>query len=89
VEELFTLRKEQHNGFIEFRLLGGEKVIGVRLMDLDLSHNVSVVSVERNGVLIIPQGDTCFAVGDVVTIFARREDLDKARQEFTARKDQE
>ena len=76
------LRREKNNDFIEFRLVPGGEGVQVRLRDLALPHAVNVVSIERDGELLIPHGDTIFASGDIITLFGRRETLKAARQAF-------
>ncbi len=77
------LRKERKNDFLEFRLKHGDKGIGHPLRELAIPRHVNVVSVEREGELIIPKGDTIFEPGDVVTLFGRREELCEARKILT------
>jgi CIC family chloride channel protein len=77
-----VLRKEKYNDFIEFRLKEGEKGVGRQLKELSLPRSVNVVSVERGGALLIPKGDTSFEVGDIITLFGRRESLPAAKLEF-------
>ena len=77
-----VLRREKYNDFIEFRLNSGCKGVCHQLKDLSLPRHINVVSVEREGVLLIPKGDTTFLDGDIVTLFGRREALADARQKF-------
>ncbi|HFQ89130.1 MAG TPA: CBS domain-containing protein [Desulfobulbus sp.] len=78
-----ALRKQEYNGFAEFRLRKGQRAIGALLRELDLPESVNVVSVERDGTILIPRGGTRFAEGDIVTVFGRKESLRRAREEFT------
>ncbi len=82
LEENVSLRKEQRNAFVEFHLHSGEQAVGCMLKDLELTDSVNVVSVERNGLLLIPRGDIRFEVGDLVTLFAKKEVIDLAKRQF-------
>ena len=82
LESHVTLRREQHNDFSEFRLKQGQNAVGKKLQQLDLPESVNVVSVDREGVMHIPRGNTSFAAGDIVTLFGRKNSLEKARSEF-------
>ncbi len=83
LESHVTLRRQEYNGFREFRLRKGQRAVGALLRDLDLPESVNVVSVERNGMVIIPRGGTRFEEGDIVTIFGRKESLRQAQEVFT------
>ena len=85
LDDQAVLRREKYNDFIEFRLNFSSKGVQHQLKELSLSRFVNVVSVERNGVLLIPKGDTSFEEGDIVTLFGRREYLAEARQEFVGK----
>jgi CIC family chloride channel protein len=76
------LRREKYNDFIEFRLNSSSKGVYHQLKDLSLPRHVNVMSVEREGVVLIPKGDTIFVDGDIVTLFGHRDSLADARQEF-------
>jgi len=80
-----VLRREEKNDFMEVRLQPGDYAIGKPVKDLDLPREVNAVSVEREGELYIPKGDTVFAAGDVVTLFGRCEALVRARKALTGR----
>ncbi len=82
LEDNMLLRKEEQNVFVEVRLDAGQQAVGVRLKDLGLTEAVNVVSIERGGVLHIPKGDSRFAAGDIVTLFAKKEAVELAKQQF-------
>ena len=46
--------------------------------------DVNVVSVEREGLIIIPRGDTRFKTGDIVTVFGKKEVMKQVQEVFTA-----
>ncbi|HIP38782.1 MAG TPA: CBS domain-containing protein [Desulfocapsa sulfexigens] len=81
-----VLRKEQYNDFTEFRLKTGYHAVGKKLRDLDLSESVNVVSMDRGGVIHIPRGNTCFASGDIITLFGKKSFLESAKEEFISGK---
>ncbi len=83
LEDHVTLRRQEYNGFREFRLKKGQRAVGTLLRDLDLPESVNVVSVERDGMVLIPRGGTRFEEGDIVTVFGRKESLRQAQEEFT------
>jgi CIC family chloride channel protein len=82
LEDNMLLRKEEQNVFVEVRLDARQQAVGVRLKDLGLTEAVNVVSIERGGVLHIPKGDSRFAAGDIVTLFAKKEAVELAKQQF-------
>jgi CIC family chloride channel protein len=49
---------------------------------MTFSASVNVVSVERDGVIIIPKGSTDFKDGDIVTLFGSKDDLAGTKQNF-------
>jgi chloride channel protein, CIC family len=86
LDEQISLRREQHNDFAEFRLKPEHYAVGKKLRDLDLSDLVNVVSVDREGVLHIPRGNTCFVTGDIITLFGRKNVLESAEDQFLSGK---
>ncbi|MBU1416845.1 MAG: chloride channel protein [Proteobacteria bacterium] len=78
-----TLRRQQYNDFMEFRLKPEQNAINIKLKDLDLPKSINVISVERNGVLLIPRGSTTFISGDIVTLFGNKETINQAYLKFT------
>ncbi|NOQ47452.1 MAG: CBS domain-containing protein [Desulfobulbaceae bacterium] len=77
-----SLRRADYNAFIEFRLTHEAHAVGMLLQDLSLPDSVNVVSIERNGTVLVPSGNTVFVNGDIVTIFGGKEAVNTARQEF-------
>lgn len=82
LEKRITLRQEQHNDFIEFRLRAEHYAVGKRMRELELSKFINVVSLDREGVLHIPRGGTCFDSGDIITLFGRKTFLELTRERF-------
>jgi len=79
-----ALRREQYNDFTELRLEDGCYAVGKELHELDLGESIGIVSLTREGVLHIPHGTTCFASGDIVTLFGRKNCFEAARGEFVS-----
>ncbi len=77
-----SLRREENNLFVEVRLYTGDVAVGVRLKDLKLAESINVVSIERGGALKVPSGNSRFASGDIVTLFAQKEVVELAKQQF-------
>jgi CIC family chloride channel protein len=78
-----TLREEGENVFIEISLQPSDKGVGAALQSLPLPETVNIVSVERGGIIIIPRGRMRFNAGDTVTVFGRRDAMDRVREIFT------
>jgi len=75
-----SLRREKYNDFIEVVVKEKSRSVGRQLKDLALPRSVNVVSLERDGKVLIPKGDTAFIVGDIITVFGQREALALARR---------
>ncbi|MEN8200060.1 MAG: chloride channel protein [Thermodesulfobacteriota bacterium] len=82
LEKNVALRREQYNDFSEFRLKAGQNAVDKKLKELDLPESVNVVSMDREGIMHIPRGNSCFAPGDIVTLFGRKSSLEAARETF-------
>jgi len=83
LEKEVALREGEDNVFADLCLKQGDKSVDRALRNLKLPKDVNVVSVEREGVVIIPRGDTRFAVGDIVTVFGKKEVIQKVQEAFT------
>jgi CIC family chloride channel protein len=88
LESQIALRREQYNDFSEFRLQTGHNAVGKKLQELELPESVNVVSMDREGVMHIPRGNTIFATGDIITLFGRKNGLEQAQTEFFFGKDE-
>jgi len=84
LEQQIRLRKEKNNDFKEFFLYPDDYAVGRVLQELTFPPSVNVVSVERNGIIIIPRGSTLFQAGDIVTLFGSKENLEKTRRDFAS-----
>lgn len=89
LEKRITLRREQHNDYIEFRLRSEHYAVGKRMRELELSRFINVVSLDRDGVLHFPRGGTCFDAGDIITLFGRKNFLEPTRERFFTGKKEE
>lgn len=78
-----SLRKEKYNDFDEFVLKASSRGVHCSLKNMALPRSVNVISLERQGQLLIPNGDTVFEEGDIITLFGHREVLAEAREAFT------
>ena len=78
-----TLRKEDENIFKEICLQPEDNAVGKTLQTLNLPDAVNVVSVEREGKVIIPRGRTGFSAGDTVTVFGKKDVMDEVKSIFT------
>jgi len=83
LEKDVSLREEGYNVFADLCLQPDDNGVGRTLEHLKLPKDVNVVSVERDGVILIPHGDTCFAVGDIVTVFGKKEVIPAVQEVFT------
>jgi CIC family chloride channel protein len=82
LEQQTSLRREKFNSFLEFRLRAGDHAVGMILEELTLPSSVNVISVEREGVIIIPRGKTDFKVADIITLFGSKDDLVATKENF-------
>ncbi len=60
---------------LEAQVLGTSAISGQRLRDIDWPEGALVGSVKKRGKVILPKGGTQIEEGDVVTVFALREDV--------------
>ncbi len=82
LDDRSTLRNATQNDFMELRLSNETAILGQPLKNIAISRSVNVVSVERNGELLIPHGDTVFESGDIITFFGRTDCLQEAKKVF-------
>jgi trk system potassium uptake protein TrkA len=66
--ELVTLLKLNRGeaALVETRLPEGSPALGKAIRDLQLPADTVIVSIIRDGKLVIPRGDTCLQIGDEV-----------------------
>ncbi len=70
------LEQSDETEFVEIFLKEGDPVVGRTLQEIapNLPYECILISVERNGRVTIPHGDTIFQVGDHITAYTRHED---------------
>lgn len=80
--EQMSLRKVGDVEFIEIRINEGCFVSGDQLSEIDLPATANVVSVERDGAVLIPHGDTVIKEGDLFTILCQGGNSQNIRKIF-------
>lgn len=75
-EQQTTLRSSSETGFVEFVLNEEDSCCHVKVRDLPLPQEVNLVSIKREGRVIIPRGRHQLAPGDVITVFGRLEEIE-------------
>lgn len=65
--------------FIDVKLTIGDGAIGCSIQEISrqLPHEAILISIRRDGKVLIPHGTTRFAEGDLVTAFIRSADVEK------------
>lgn len=79
-EQQTTLRSSLETGFVEFVLSEEDACCHQMIKDLPLPKQVNLVSIKREGVMIIPRGNHQLQPGDVLTIFGKLEEIDNLRE---------
>ncbi|MCS7144487.1 MAG: Trk system potassium transporter TrkA [Archaeoglobaceae archaeon] len=79
-EEVITLSSGEMD-IVELQISENSPVIGKGFMDLNLSPEVVLVSIHRNGDVILP-GEENLREGDRVVIVGKREEVEKLRDLF-------
>ena len=74
-EQQTTLRSSSETGFVEFGVNEEDACCHVRIKDLPLPQQVNLVSIKREGKVIIPKGNHQLYPGDVVTVFGLLEEV--------------
>jgi len=75
-EQQTTLRSVTEAGFVEFVISEEDACNGARVKDLPLPQQVNLVSIKREGKMIIPRGAHQLQPGDVLTVFGKLEEID-------------
>jgi CIC family chloride channel protein len=81
-EQQTTLRSSLETGFVEFVVSEEDACCHVSVKDLPLPKQVNLVSIKREGRMIIPRGNHQLQPGDVLTIFGKLEEIDDLREFF-------
>jgi CIC family chloride channel protein len=87
VRERMALRKVSGVEFIEVRVTPGCACAGKKLAEIKLPRSATVVSVERGGTVLIPDGGTEILPEDQLTIFCQTELVRDIRMKFTNHSD--
>jgi CIC family chloride channel protein len=82
LEEDIALRRVQNNKFSDFRIRTGQNAVGKQLQDLKLPLSIKIVSLDREGSVHIPRGNTFFHTGDIISLFGDRTAIEEAQAEF-------
>jgi len=80
--EQMALRKISDVEFLEIRVAPGAGVVDKKLSELHLPHEANVISVEREGVVLIPRGDTDVQENDMFTILCRADSAPTVKEIF-------
>lgn len=75
VESQFSLRNLKEDGFVEFVLQEDDNCNRSQVKELPLPETVNLVSIKREGKIIIPRGHTRLQSGDVITVFGKLSDV--------------
>jgi len=59
-------------------------VVSQQIKDLDLPQGVLIVTIDRSGQSIVPQGTTIIFADDSITLLANQQQLAEARDRFRA-----
>jgi NhaP-type Na+/H+ and K+/H+ antiporter len=70
--------------FLDVAVAGGSPVVDRTIADLKLPREAVIVSVTREGELLIPRGDTHLRAGDTVTFLARPDLVDEIQHLLAA-----
>jgi chloride channel protein, CIC family len=70
------LRNIDGTEFVEVALSAGDDAVGKSIQDISLPHDAILVSIRRDGQVLIPHGTTRFETGDLVTAFIHSKDIE-------------
>jgi Na+:H+ antiporter len=71
----FTDVREPATQFLEVTVPENSQAVGKTIAELGIPRNAVLVSIQREGEVIIPRGDTLLHVGDIVTTLCERETI--------------
>ena len=75
-EKQTTLRSSTETGFVEIGVSEEDSCCHVQVKNLPLPEQVNLVSIKREGKMIIPRGRHSLEPGDVLTLFGKLEEID-------------
>ncbi len=82
VRERMALRKVSNVEFIEVRINPGCACAGKKLAEIKLPQSATVISIERGGNVLIPNGSTEILLKDQLTIFCQTSLVQEIRMKF-------
>ncbi len=74
VETLYRLNEGKVEA-LEFRARSSSRILGTRLMDLNLKNDLQVICISRRGKIILPVGSDCIYEGDSVVVITKHKGL--------------
>jgi CIC family chloride channel protein len=86
-EHQTTLRSSTETGFVEIGVSEEDSCCHVHVKDLPLPENINLVSIKREGKMIIPRGSHQLQPGDVVTLFGRIEEIQGLKEFMNCKPD--
>jgi Trk K+ transport system NAD-binding subunit len=72
--------QETRTSFLEITIPENSHAVDMSIAEIGIPRSAVLVSIKRKDELLIPRGDTILCAGDVVTIFAEREYIDRVRE---------
>ena len=79
-------KKGAETGFVEFGIHEDDACCFVKVKDLPLPQQVNLVSIKREGKVIIPRGRHQLAPGDVLTVFGILEEIQDLKEFLNSNK---
>jgi len=73
---LFKIRRGQYS-VVEEKVPANAKVIGVKLMDMDLAEHCVIAAIIRDGVMTLPRGDSTLQQNDEIVAVASPQGVQK------------
>lgn len=73
---LFKIRRGQYS-VVEEKVPADAKVIGIKLMDMDLAEHCVIAAIIRDGVMTLPRGDSTLQEDDEIVAVASPEGVQK------------
>jgi CPA1 family monovalent cation:H+ antiporter len=71
--------------FLDVIIPSGSNAIGKTVVELGLPRGAVLVSIRREGEILIPRGDTMFRAGDMVTSLCERDSIDVIKKILVSR----
>lgn len=81
-QQQFSLRNVEENEFIEIVVDADAPMVGHTLIDFPCSDSCHIVSIRRDGRVVIPQGDTLINANDIIVAYVYPESHDEVMAQF-------